>query len=909
MSTELAKAYSPQEIEQKIYEWWEREGYFKPEKQIELGLVMTDESRFCITMPPPNVTGSLHLGHAIVLSIEDLMTRYYRMLGRETLYLPGTDHAGIATQNVVERELRKQGIHRKDLGRDKFIEKVWEWKYIYHSRITEQTKRLGVSCDWTRERFTLDDDLSQAVRVAFVRLFKKGLIYRGTYLVNWCPRCESAISDLEAISQEIDGHLWYIRYPIITDSWKGPQGKWGSGKWAIGALEFIEVATTRPETILGDTAVATHPRHNRFRELIGCKAVLPALGRYIPIIADELIDPQFGTGAIKVTPAHDPNDYEIGIRHKLEAITIIDEIGRMNELNGIYSGLDRFECRRAIVADLEKEGLLTKIEPYRYAVNHCQRCHTIIEPRVSTQWFVKTKPLATRAIEVVKNGETIIVPEREEKRFFNWMENIRDWCISRQLWWGHRIPVWYCDDCGQQTCELEVPKSCAHCDSKKIHQDEDVLDTWFSSALWPFSTLGWPQKTHDFERYYPTDMRETAYDILFFWVAREMMMGIELTNRTPFKVVYLHGIVRNEHGQKISKSMENIQQYDPLNIIANFGADALRYTLVTSSTPGLDTNLDLRRIEGTARFCNKIWQATRFVLGNVTDTPLQFDKIASTNLQLSDRWILSRLNRLIQNVNFLFDNYQYGEAGRQIYDFFWDEFCDWYIEVCKVRFYGTDADKITPLAVLLHVLEASLRLLHPFMPYITEALWQALPNSVKRISPALIVAQWPKVNEGYIDDRIEGHFGLAKELIYGIRKVRTEYNVELNKRIAAQIVAGENASVLESLSKEMVFLAKLDPDKLIITKSLGVPEQVVTVVTNGAIAYLPMATLLDIAFERERLNKELTRVKEQITRIEARLGSEFSQKAPEHVVQSEQSKLTQLRSKLAELQNRLDGLM
>ena len=751
MTDRLAKIYDPKEHEEHLYQWWEEQGYFRPEKSVELGLVPEDGPRWCITMPPPNVTGALHLGHAMVAAVEDLMTRYYRMRGFETLFLPGSDHAGIATQNVVERELAKEGVTRHDLGREKFVERVWEWKEVYHRRITDQTKRLGVSCDWTRERFTLDEGLSHAVRIAFVRLYKKRLIYRGTYLVNWCPRCESAISDLEVIPEERAGHLWHIRYPIINNDWDGPAPpqsppwggespwKWGSGKWAEGATVFIEMATTRPETILGDTAVAVHPEDARWQHLIGKTAVLPAIGRGIPIIADEVVDPEFGTGAVKITPAHDPTDNEIGIRHGLEAPNVMTDTAQMNELAGPYAGQNRFECRDNIVADFEREGLLVKIEPYFHAVGTCERCATDIEPRISTQWFVNVKPLAEAAMEAVRSGATTIIPEREEHRFFHWMENIRPWCVSRQLWWGHRIPVWYCDECGGQTCEMTDPIACAHCGSTSIHQDDDVLDTWFSSGLWPFSTLGWPDTdAPDYRRYYPTDVRETAYEILFFWVAREMMLGIELTGRIPYATVYLHGLVRNEEGRKIGKSMENIDEYDPLNIIEAYGCDALRYTQLTSSTPGLDMSLDLRRLESARNFTNKIWQAARFVLLNLDTghSMLDIDQPLISNLQLPDRWILSRLNHLIQSVTHLFESYQYGEAGRQTHDFLWGEYCDWYIEASKVRLYEPStgsgrreaADKSVPQAVLLHVLETALRLLHPFMPFVTEAIWQALPH-------------------------------------------------------------------------------------------------------------------------------------------------------------------------------------
>ncbi|MGD9001509.1 MAG: valine--tRNA ligase, partial [Anaerolineae bacterium] len=776
MIDELAKVYNPKDHEEQLYQWWEEQGYFQPENQVELGLASADGPRWCITMPPPNVTGVLHLGHAMTAAVEDLMTRYNRMLGRQTLFLPGADHAGIATQNVVERELAKEGLTRHDLGRERFVRRCWDWAQESLERITEQHRALGVSCDWTRERFTLDDGLSHAVRTAFVRLYKRALIYQGSYLVHWCPRCESAISDLEVIPDERHGHLWYIRYPVTNEEWGGPEHGWGSGRWAEGATEFIEMATTRPETILGDTAVATAPHDPRWKKLVGEVAVLPAVGRRIPIIADEAVQPEFGTGAVKVTPAHDPTDNEIGIRHDLEEVDVMTDTARMNELAGPYAGQDRFECRRNILEDFDKEGLLVKVEPYTHAVGTCQRCGSDIEPRVSTQWFVKTKPLAEAAMQAVREGETVIVPEREKDRFFHWMENIRDWCISRQLWWGHRIPVWHCDACGEHLSAMVDPSECPHCGAEDLRQEEDVLDTWFSSGLWPFSTLGWPDmEAPDYQRYYPTDMRETGYDILFFWVAREMMLGIAMTGQAPYETVYLHGLVRNEDGQKISKSMENIDEYDPLKIIARYGTDALRYTLTTSSTPGLDMNLDPRRLEGARNFANKIWQAARFVLMHASDEDPEGLQglLGSDSLELADRWILSRLNRLIKSVDRLFESHQYGEAGRQINDFLWGEYCDWYIESSKVRLYDDDADKVVPLTVLLHVLEKSLRLLHPFMPYVTEAIWQALPDGVKD-GEALIVAHWPQVHEARVDDEAEEKMTLLMELIRGVRNRRAE---------------------------------------------------------------------------------------------------------------------------------------
>ncbi|MCJ7549855.1 MAG: valine--tRNA ligase, partial [Anaerolineae bacterium] len=759
--TELSKTYNPEEHEQKIYEWWESEGYFTPEKLIEIGVASKDGERFCITMPPPNVTGILHLGHAITVAVEDLMTRYHRMRGYETLYLPGMDHAGIATQNVVEREIAKEGLTRHDLGREAFVARAWAWKDVTHARITTQTRQLGISCDWNRERFTLDEQLSHAVRVAFHTLYERDLIYRGPYMVNWCPRCESAISDLEVIPNEHDSHLWVIRYPIINEDWDGPKHAWSSGAWAEGATEFIEMATTRPETILGDTAVAIHPDDERWNRLAGRQVMLPAMNRAIPVVTDDAVKPEFGTGAVKVTPAHDPNDYEIGMRHNLEQINVLTGTGMMNAEAGPYEGLELTTCREAIVADFEKEGLLVRIEDYHHTVGHCQRCDTVVEPLISTQWFVRTKTLAEKAINAVKSGEMQIVPERFEKVYFNWMENIRDWCISRQLWWGHRIPVWTCDDCDHTWSAIEDPATCVKCGSAAIRQDEDVLDTWFSSGLWPFSTLGWPdEESEDLRRFFPTDMRETGYDILFFWVARETMLSLELMGRAPYSTVYLHGLIRNEKGKKISKSMTDAWEYDPLYIIEEYGTDALRYMLTTSSTPGNDMNLDTRRLEGARNFANKIWQATRFILMNLGDEPpLSLDRVSRDRLTLPDRWILSRINRLSGDVFRLIESYQYGEAGRQIRDFLWDEFCDWYIEATKVRLYADETEgaagasgspAAAAQAVLVAVLEQAMRLLHPFMPYVTEAIWQALPQATKQ-GDALIVAPWPMEDSSRLD--------------------------------------------------------------------------------------------------------------------------------------------------------------
>ncbi len=893
--TDLSKTYNPKEHEARLYAWWESQGYFKPRP--------SDGPRFCITMPPPNVTGILHLGHAMTAALEDLMTRYYRMRGYETLYLPGTDHAGIATQNVVERELAKEGLTRHDLGRAAFIEKAWEWKGTMHARITDQHRQLGVSCDWERERFTLDAALSRAVRMAFVTLYERGLIYRGPYMVNWCPRCESAISDLEVEPQEHASHLWYVRYPVRNADWDGPRAPWGSGRWAEGATEFIMMATTRPETILGDSGVAVHPTDARWARLVGQVAVLPALGREIPIVADEAVLPEFGTGAVKVTPAHDPTDYEIGLRHNLAQIDVMTPTGLMNAAAGPYAGLERYECRRAIVADFEKEGLLVKVEPYQHTVGHCQRCDTIVEPRISTQWFVRTWPLAAQAMEVVRNGTMRIIPDHFEKVWFHWMENIRDWCISRQLWWGHRIPVWYCDDCGHQWSALEDPTRCPQCGSSAIRQDEDVLDTWFSSGLWPFSTLGWPDRdAPDLKRFFPNDVRETGYDILFFWVARETMLSLALLGQAPYATVYLHGLIRNERGEKISKSMPDAWKYDPLYIIDEYGTDALRYTLVTSSTPGNDMNLDMRRIEGARNFANKLWQAGRFILNNLEKAEPRLGE-----LLLEDRWILSRLQRLTGEVTELLETFQYGEAGRRVRDFLWDEFCDWYIEATKVLLYDDAADKGTPLAVLLVVLEQSLRLLHPFMPFVTEALWQALPASAKS-GEALIIAAWPEADVTRLDDVAEAQMGVLMELVRGIRNVRAEYNVEPGKRIPALIVAGELAPALEARRPVLELLARLDPATLTLTAQAEPPAQAASVVVGDAAAYLPLAGLVDLDAERARLQKALAQLEGHIQGSRAKLAGPFAEKAPADVVVAARQRLAEMEAEAAQLREQLGRL-
>ncbi len=884
---ELPKTYDHRKVEERLYRMWEEGGFFTPK-------IDPAKKPFVISMPPPNVTGELHLGHAITASIEDLMIRYHRMKGDPTLWVPGEDHAGIATQNVVERELAKEGLTRHDLGREKFVERIWEWVHKYRKIIANQHRRLGASCDWTRERFTLDEGLSRAVREAFVRLYEKGLIYRGEYVVNWCPRCSTTLADLEVEREEEEGTLWYVKYPLVNEEWKGPRAEWGSGRWSEGATEFIVVATTRPETILGDTAVAVHPDDERYRHLVGRTAILPALGRPIPVIADRAVDREFGTGAVKVTPAHDPTDYEIGLRHGLPAINVMNEDATMNQEAGPYQGLDRFECRRRIVQDLEKEGLILKVEPHLHSPGRCYRCNTLIEPRLSLQWFVRSKPLAEKAIAAVRDGLIRIIPERFEKVYFDWMENIRDWCISRQLWWGHRIPVWYCGDCGAEMALREDPDKCPRCGSANIRQDEDVLDTWFSSALWPFSTLGWPDDTEDLRYFYPTTVMETGYDILFFWVARMIMMGLECTGKIPFSIVYLHGLIRDEKGRKMSKSMGNV--IDPLDIMDRYGTDALRFTLLTGSTPGNDMRLSLQRVEGSRNFANKLWNAARLVLSNLPEGWTPSGLPGKDSLPLPERWILSRLQKLTREVTDFIEDFQFGEGGRRLYDFVWSEYCDWYLEVIKPRLYGSDpeaADLVREVAV--HVLDRVLRLLHPYMPFITEEIWSYLPDTR---SP-LIIAPWPEPDPAFLDEEAERDMELFMETVRTIRNARTEYRVEPGKRIPAIIAAGEKETIFTSLRKELAFLAHLDEGRLQIEKEVSSRPSGSAALTAGTVEiYLPLAGVVDLEVERERLLREQRGVEEEIARAEALLSNpEFLQKAPQEVVEKHRERLEEAKAR------------
>lgn len=898
----MPKAYDHTQVEEELYGWWEEHNFFRPEQQLDLGLADAKTESFVISMPPPNVTGALHLGHAITSSVEDMLIRYYRMRGRPTLWVPGTDHAGIATQNVVERMLDKQGITRHDLGRERFVEEVWSWKAEYHSRITAQQKRMGISCDWQRERFTLDDGLSAAVLEAFIALYKEGLIYRGKRLVNWCPRCQSAISDLEVEYEEEQGTLYTFRYPLQEGG-------------------HLEVSTTRPETILGDTAVAVHPDDERYRHLVGKTALVPILNRAIPVIADAYVDPEFGTGALKVTPGHDPNDYEIGLRHSLPMINIMNQDATLNAEAGSYAGLERFVARKKLWADMKEQGLVVREEQRPHQVGHCQRCHTIVEPLLSEQWWVKMQPLAEPAIAAVRNGDIKIVPERFEKVYYHWMENIRDWCISRQLWWGHRIPIWYGPDgqifAAHNESEAKAQAAAHYGEAVKLVQDPDVLDTWFSSGLWPFSTLGWPAQTKDLATFYPTAVLETGYDILFFWVARMIMMGLKFTGQVPFKYVYLHGLVRDEQGRKMSKSLGNA--LDPLDLIAQYGSDALRFTLLTGSTPGNDMKLSVTRIEANRNFANKIWNAARFVIMNLashtlpltadsTDYDRRYQLPAQDQLALADRWILSRLQAVQSEASRLIEGWQLGEAGRQLYEFLWNEYCDWYIEAAKVRLYdGTPAEAQATRQVLAYVLEQSLRLLHPYMPFVTETIWQNLPD-LGGDNRALIAMRWPQMAD-HADAAADDAFGRLQEIVRGIRNARAEYDVEPGRRIAAQISAGDHATVLQQNQPLLLSLARLDGSALQIAADLPAPDKAITLAVGGVTVYLPLAGLVDLAAERSRLQKELEGLDGQLRKIEGLLNNPgFVNKAAANVVERERTRQRELQEKHAQLTERLASL-
>ena len=876
---ELPKAYDFKSTESRIYEMWEAAGYFKPWNDPNKPGFDSNVEPFVIAIPPPNVTGELHIGHPMFISIEDLMVRYHRMKGFSTLWIPGTDHAGIATQLMVERNLLKtEEVTREELGREEFVKRTWDWKKKYGSLITNQIRRLGASCDWSRERFTLDPGLSHAVREAFVRLYEKGLIYRGPRLINWSPGLKTAVSDLEVEYSEEEATLYYFKYKLADSD------------------EFIPVATIRPETILGDTAVAVHPEDERYKKFIGRKVMVPILGREIPVIADDYVSMEFGTGALKITPGHDPNDYAIAQRHNLPIISILDKEARINENGGQYQGQDRFEARKNFWSDMKRAGLVIKTEPYRTTIPRSQRGGEIVEPMISTQWFVTIEPLAKAALEAVRDGRIRIVPERFEKTYFNWLENIKDWCISRQLWWGHRIPVWYCPN-GHMTVTRADPTQCGTCGSKEIHQDEDVLDTWFSSGLWPFSTLGWPDETPDYKYFYPTTYMETGYDILFFWVARMIMMGLEFTGQVPFHTVYLHGLVRDEIGRKISKTTGNV--IDPLVLMNEFGTDALRFTMLVGSTPGNDTNVGPKKVESNRNFANKIWNVGRFVISAISSQQ-SADKL--NDYTLADSWIWAKFQQLIRDVERLFQTFQYGEAGRQIYEFIWSDFADWYVEVAK-RQLTNASTRARTTETLARVFDMSLRLLHPFTPFVTEELWGHLRQAIIE-SPisdlasdwpaALIIARWPEARdpEGWEESKI-ADFELVQEIVRSIRNLRAEKGVAPGKRIAATIAAGAKVDLLKEQSKVVASLAGLSESEFVINESLAdKPKDAVALVVGTVEIYLPLAGMVDLAEEKTRLEKELKEAESHIARLEKLLVGDFANKAPAALVQKEREKLT-----------------
>jgi len=879
MTKELPKAYDFKSTEPRIYAMWEEGGYFKPWNDPNKPDFDPNIEPFVIAIPPPNVTGELHIGHSMFVSVEDLMIRYHRMKGYSTLWIPGSDHAGIATQLMVERDiLRNEEVTREEMGREKFIERTWEWKHKYGGIITNQIRRIGASCDWSRERFTLDDGLSRAVRESFVHLFEKGLVYRGPRLINWSPGLKTAVSDLEVEYEEEDATLYYFKY-MLKDS-----------------DEFIPVATIRPETILGDTAVAVHPEDERYKKFIGKSVIVPILGREIPVIADDYVNIEFGTGALKITPGHDPNDYAIAHRHNLPIISMLDKLAKVNENGGKYQGQDRFDARKNMWADMKAAGLVIKTEPYRTTIPRSQRGGEIIEPMISEQWFVQIEPLAKAALEAVKDGRIKIVPERFEKTYYNWMENIRDWCISRQLWWGHRIPVWYCPD-GHMTCTREDPTACATCGSKELKQDEDVLDTWFSSALWPFSTLGWPDETPDYKYFYPTSYMETGYDILFFWVARMIMSGLEYTGKIPFHTVYLHGLVRDEIGRKMSKTTGNV--IDPLTVMDDLGTDALRFTLLVGSTPGNDTNVGLKKVESNRNFANKLWNIGRFV---ITSVSAQQSTSELGEYTLTDSWIWAKMQGLVRDVERQFQNFQYGQAGQQIYDFIWSEFADWYVEIAKLELAEGGSRAARAADTLARVFDMSLRLLHPFTPFVTEELWGHLRSALqessrkdvaKDWSDALIIATWPEPRdpEGWEADKI-ADFEMLQEIVRSIRNLRAEKGVVPSKKIAASFAAGAKTTLLQEQDQVIASLTGLDTSRYEIQESLAEkPADAVTLVIGSVEIHIPLAGMIDLAEEKSRLEKELKETESHIERLEKLLSSDFASKAPALVVQKERDKL------------------
>jgi len=880
---EMEKVFEPKKIEERWYKFWLEKGYFHADEN-------SDKNTYCIVIPPPNITGALHIGHALNNTIQDILIRYKRMEGINTLWMPGTDHAGIATQNVVERQLLAEGTDRHKLGREEFVERVWKWKERSGGEIIRQLKRLGASCDWKRERFTMDEGLSKSVREVFVRLYEEGLIYKGDRLINWCPRCHTALSDLEVEHEEQKGHLYYIKYPLTHP---------GEG--------FITIATTRPETMLGDTAVAVNPDDERYKNFIGKTVTLPIVNREISVIADSYVDKSFGTGALKITPAHDPNDFEIGTRHNLPNLKVIAEDGTMNENAGKYKGLDRFKCRKVLLSDLEKEGFLLKVEDYIHSVGKCYRCKTIVEPNLSKQWFVKIKPLSEPALEAVKDGRIRIIPKGWENTYFEWMNNIKDWCISRQIWWGHRIPAWNCLDCGEITVSKTDVKECSKCKSKNIEQENDVLDTWFSSALWPFSTLGWPENTKELKTFYPTSVLVTSFDILFFWVARMIMMGLKFRGDIPFRDVYIHALVRDAEGQKMSKSKGNV--IDPLIMMEKYGTDAFRFTLAAFAAQGRDIKLSEERIEGYRNFANKIWNAFRFAMMNLEDfkNTVSASDITRLNLQLSDKWILSRLQKAIRDTRKGLEEYKFNESAGIIYQFFWHELCDWYIEIIKPRLAASAKERKTAQSVLLYVMENSLRLLHPFMPFITEELWQQLPHK----GESIMAAEYPEFNEALLNEENEKEMNLIMGISRGIRNIRSEMNISLAKKIDVILRTGDEKK-LQMIERQNLYISELSRLKnLSITRNGKEPKMAATAVVEDVEIFVLLEGIIDIQEEKNRLSRELEKINSDIATLNKRLSNQdFINRAPKDVVEKDKEKhqsLTVMAEKIQQNINKIQG--
>ena len=871
----MEKNYDPKEIEDKLYKEWEESGAFKPVKK-------GGAKAFTVVMPPPNITGQLHMGHAMDMTLQDTLVRYHRLKGEETLWVPGTDHASIATEVRVADTLAKQGITKQQLGREGFLERVWQWKEEYGGRIEQQTRKMGASCDWSRKRFTMDEGCNKAVREVFVRLYEKGLIYRGNRIINWCPECRTALSDAEVEFEEQKSHLWHVRY-MSAD-----------GKTSV------VVATTRPETMLGDTGVAVNPNDPRYTELVGKNVILPIMNREIPVVADEYVDMEFGTGAVKMTPAHDPNDFEVAKRHDLKIIRVMNDDGTMNSEAGKYEGMSALECREKIVEELDSLGLLVKIEDYSHNVGTCYRCHHTVEPLTSVQWFVKMEPLAKPAIEAVRSGETKFIPERFTKTYYNWMENIRDWCISRQLWWGHRIPAWYCDDCGETIVSRETPDKCPKCGSKHLHQDEDVLDTWFSSALWPFSTLGWPEETDDLKTFFPTSVLVTGYDIIFFWVARMIFSSMEQMGKPPFHTVLMHGLVRDAKGRKMSKSLGN--GLDPLEIIDQYGADALRFSLIMGVAPGNDMRYSTEKVEAARNFANKIWNASRFVLMNM-DKP---ESLEGCELTLPDKWILSRYNKAVREVTEHMDDCDLGLAAQAINDFAWGEFCDWYIELCKSRLLGEDESaKRTVKAVLSHILTGVLKLLHPFMPYVTDSVYRYIPGT----EGTIMTKDWPIADARFDFEKEETEMQGVMDIIRAIRNLRAEMNVQAGRKTHLMLLPSEGwQNTLKDAGQYFTRLAQVSETTIIASRA-EVTEKVVSHVCPAAELFIPLGDLVDIGKEIQRLEKEMAQIRQEIARANGKLANEgFLSKAPAALIEQEKAKLATNEQMLVSLSGRIEEL-